>query len=123
MAAALLAKRELLVCLNGNSLPFCATPKYLGVTPDRSLIHVESLRKKLNSRVSLIKHQGETRWGVGAMTLCTATPALVHSAAEYREPTWCRNYHINPIDSIINNAMRIVTGCLRPTPTEYLSVL
>ena len=31
--------------------------------------------------------------------------------------------HTRLIDSILNDALRIVTGCLRPTPTEDLSVL
>ena len=43
------AKRELSVELNGKLLPFPNTPKYLGITLDRSLTyrrHLESLRKK-----------------------------------------------------------------------------
>ena len=31
--------------------------------------------------------------------------------------------HIRLIDSVINDALRIVTGCLRPTPSVYLPVL
>ena len=27
------------------------------------------------------------------------------------------------IDSVLNDALRIVTGCLRPTPTDHLPVL
>jgi len=52
------AKRELKVNFNNESLPFCSEPKYLGVTLDRSLTyrrHLESLRKKLTSRVALLR--------------------------------------------------------------------
>ena len=52
------AKRELKVNFNYESLPFCSEPKYLGVTLDRSLTyrrHLESLRKKLTSRVALLR--------------------------------------------------------------------
>ena len=27
------------------------------------------------------------------------------------------------MDSVLNDALRIVTGCLRPTPTDHLSIL
>ena len=36
---------------------------------------------------------------------------------------WCRSVHTCLIDSVLNDALRIVTGCLRPTPTDHLPVL
>jgi len=54
------AKRELKVNFNNETLPFCSEPKYLGVTLDRSLTyrrHLESLRKKLTSRVALLRRR------------------------------------------------------------------
>ena len=50
-------------------------------------------------------------------------PSLVYSTAEYCAPVWCRSTHTRLIDSILNDALRIVTGCLRPTPTDDLPVL
>ena len=120
------AKRELSVELNGKLLSFSDTPKYLGITLDRSLTyrrHLESLRKKLSARVSLIRRLAGTIWGAGASVLRTATLALVYSTAEYCAPVWCRRAHTRLIDPVINNALRIVTGCLLPTPTNYLTVL
>ena len=52
------AKRELKVYNNGRLLPFCPTPTYLRVKLDRSLTfrhHVDELRKKLSSRVTLLR--------------------------------------------------------------------
>ena len=120
------ANRELSVKLNGKPLPFSAIPKYLGITLDRSLTyrqHLQSLRKKLSTRVSLIRRLAGTTWGAGASALRTATLALVYSTAEYCAPVWCRSAHTRLIDPIINNALRTVSGCLRPTPTDYLPVL
>ena len=57
-------------------------------------------------------------WGAGAKTL-----RIVYSTAEYCAPVWCRSAHTRLIDSVLNNALRIVTGCLRPTPTDHLPVL
>ena len=62
-------------------------------------------------------------WGAVAKTLRTAALSLVYSIAEYCTPVWCRSAHTRLIDSVLNDALRIVTGCLRPTPTDYLPVL
>jgi len=83
------AKRELKVNFNNETLPCCSEPKYLGVTLDRSLTyrrHLESLRKKLTSRVALLRRLAGSGWDAGATTLRKATLALVHSTAEYCAP-------------------------------------
>ena len=120
------AKRELKVYNNGRLLPFCPTPTYLGVKLDRSLTfchHSVALRKKLSSRVILLRRLVGSGWGAGAKTLRIATLSLVCSAAEYCAPVWCRSAHTLLIDSVLNDALRMVTGCLRPTPTDHLPVL
>ena len=38
-------------------------------------------------------------------------------------PVWCGSAHTRLIDNVLNDALRIVTGCLRPTPTEHLPKL
>jgi len=118
------AKRELKVNFNNETLPFCSEPKYLEVTLDRSLTyrrHLESLCKKLTSRVALLRRLAGSGWGAGATTLRTATLALVHSTVEYCGPVWCSSAHARLIDPAINDALRIVTGCLCPTPADNLS--
>ena len=49
--------------------------------------------------------------------------ALVYSTVEYCAPAWCRSAHTRLINSVLNDALRNVTGCLRPTPTGDLSTL
>ena len=120
------AKRELKIFNNGKLLPYCPTPTYLGVKLDRSLTfrhHLEALRKKLSTRVTLLRRLAGSGWGEGAKTLRTAALSLVYSLTEYCAPVWCRSAHIRLIDSVLNDALRIVTGCLRPTPTDYLPIL
>ena len=120
------AKRELKVCNNGRLLPFCPIPTYLGAKLDRSLTfchHLVALRKKLSSRVTLLRRLVGSGWGAGAKTLCIGSLSLVYSTAEYCAPVWCRSTHTSLIDSVLNDALRIVTGCLRPTPTDHLPVL
>ena len=64
-----------------------------------------------------------SRWGAGAKTLRIATLSLVYSTAEYCAPIWCRSAHTRLIDSVLNDALHVVTGCLRPTPTDHLPIL
>ena len=120
------AKREMNVNFNNETLRFCSEPKYLGVTLDRSLTyrrHLESLRKKLTSPVALLRRLAGSGCGAGATALRTATLSLVNSTAEYCAPVWCRSAHTHLIDPTINDALRIVTGCLRPTPADNLPIL
>jgi len=95
-------------------------------TLDRSLTyrrHLQSLRKKLTSRVALLRRLAGSGWGAGVTKLRTATPAMVHPTAEYCAPAWCRSAHTRLTDPTINDALRIVTGCLRPTPADDLPML
>ena len=62
-------------------------------------------------------------WGAGAKTLRIAALSLVYSTAEYCAPVWCRSAHTRFIDSVLNDALRIFTGCMRPTPTDHLPVI
>ena len=120
------AKRELKVCNIDMTLPFCVFHTYLGIKLDRSLTyrpHLKALRKRLCARVSLLKQLAGTGWGASAKTLLTAALSLVYSTAEYCAPVWCRSAHSHLIDSALNDALRIVSGCLRPTSTIYLPVL
>ena len=50
-------------------------------------------------------------------------PWQVHSAAEYCAPLRCRSAHTCLIHPANNDALRIVTGCLRPTPADNLPIL
>jgi len=107
-----------------ETLPFCSKPKYFGVTLDRSLTYrryLESLRKKLSTGIALFWQHAGSGWGAGAPTLRITALALVHLTAEYCVPRSClvpQCLHIRLIDLAINDALQIVTGRLRSTPTD-----
>jgi len=120
------AKQVVKVNYNNEILPFYPKPKYIEVTLDSPLTyrrHLESLRKKVTSRVALLRCLAGSGWGAGATTLRIATLALVHSVGEYCPPVGCCSDHTRLIDLAINDALRIVTRCLRPTPADNLSIL
>ena len=107
-------------------LPFFPVPIYLGVKLDRGLTyhhHLGALRKKLSTVVLLLRRLVSSEWSAGAKTLRTAVLFLIYSIAEYCAPAWCRSAHTRLIDSVFDDALCIVTGCLRPTPTDNLPVL
>ena len=119
-------KRELKVYNNGRLLPFCPTPTYLGVKLDRSLMfrhHLVAFCKKLSSRVTLLRRLVGSGWGAGAKALRIATLSLIYLTAEYCASVWCCSAHTRLIDNVLNDTLRIVTGCLRPIPTDHLHVL
>ena len=85
--------------------------------------HLVALHHKLSFRVTLLRRLMGSGWGAGAKTLRIAVLSPVYSTAEYCAPVWCRSAHTRLINSVLNDALRIVTGCLRPTPTDHLSIL
>ena len=120
------AKHELKVYNNDRLLSFCPILTCFGVKLDKSLTfryHLVALRKKLSLRITLLRRFVGSGWGAGAKTLRIATLSLVYSTAEQCAPVWCRSAHTRLIDSALNDALRIVTGCLRPTPMDHLPVL
>ena len=48
---------------------------------------------------------------------------IIHSMAKCSAPVWCHGVHACLIDKPINDALRIVTRFLHPTPTENLFIL
>jgi len=117
------ASRKLNIDWNGKSLIHDDHPTYLGVTLDRTLSfrsHVERLRKKVSSRLNLVKKLAGTKWGTDPKTLRTAVLALCYSTAEYCTPVWSRSSHASKIDPVLNEACRVITGALRPAPVNVV---
>ena len=50
-------------------------------------------------------------------------PNQQRQSTEYCCPVWSRSSHIRKVDSQLNSTMRQITGCLRPTETQWLPVL
>ena len=81
------------------------------------------MRKKLPLCVILLRQPVGLKWGASDETLRTATLSLVYSTAEYCMPVWCRSDHTRFIENVLNDALRIVTGCLHPTLMDHLPAI
>ena len=114
-------KREVDVYIDTRRINFQPTTTYL----DRTLSyrqHLAGLWDKAMARSALIRKLVGTGWGARA-TLRTSSLALVYAPAEYCSPTWSRSRHTGLLEVSLNYTLRIITGCLQPTPVEQLPVL
>lgn len=114
------------VKLRGQTLQYCSTPKYLGITLDRSLTfrqHLFNVAAKVKTRNNIIQKLAGTSWGCSAQTLRSTALALSYSVAEYCCPAWMNSVHSRKIDVQLNQTMRLITGCIRSTQTAWLPVL
>ena len=118
------AKCEFNVCSNGKLLPFSPVPIYLGVKLNKSLTflyHLETLYKELTISVTLLRRLSGLEWGAGAKTLRTFALFLftlqLSTAHQFGVIAHAPSHR-----QCSEQRLRIVTGCLRPTPTDHLAI-
>ncbi|KAK9687031.1 hypothetical protein QE152_g36758 [Popillia japonica] len=117
------ARRELEIHLRGERLEHCMTPRYLGVTLDRTLSfrqHCINTKGKVSARNNILRKLTGRAWGAQSETLRSSALALCVSTAEYAAPVWAASPHTKHVDVAINETARIVTGCLKPTSVNSL---
>jgi hypothetical protein len=118
--------RQLDVRFTGTEIQHVKHHKYLGVTLDRTMTynaHLTKTSKKISTRINIVRKLAGTDWSAGTETLRTAALAIVYSTAEYCAPVWLNSVHISKIDVQLNNAMRIISGCVKSTQLPWLPTL
>ena len=115
------AKRELNVTATVMSKPFLFWGK-IG-----KIVHVLSPSNGIEPKTILVRHIAEASCRLRIECLCQNTAlsgqTLVYLTAEYCAPVWYHSVCTQLIDSVLNDALRIVTECLYPTPTDHLPIL
>jgi hypothetical protein len=117
------ASRELNIIWEDCRLDHTFSPRYLGVTLDRSLTfkkHCLNTKQKVAARNNVIRRITGTTWGATPHTLRTTALALSFSAAEYACPVWKNSAHAGQVDIALNETCRLITGCLKPTRCDHL---
>ena len=120
------ADYELNVSTCDEKLRFESTPKYLGVTLDRTLSykqHLADVSSKVTKRCNLLKRLASNHWVADFSTLRMSALALCYSVAEYSSPVWSQIQHCKKVDTSLNECLRLVSGCIKSTPTDILPVL
>ena len=112
--------------LLGIPLLFNPTPKFLGVTFDRTLsfgAHVQSLCSKIYPRHKALRSIATASWGPTKESLSLLHKAFVRSVLTYAFPGWfpflC-NTATNHLEVVHRAACRVITGCLFSTPSSLL---
>ena len=106
-----------------EKIDHCLTPKYLGVTLDRTLSykqHCRNTKQKVSARNNILRKLTGTSWGASPMVLRTSALGLCVSVAEYACPVWQMSSHAKQVDVAVNDMARLVSGCLKPTPIHKL---
>ena len=117
------AKRQLRVRWSGTLLEYHPNPVYLGIKLDRIMSyknHILNTKAKVNTSSNTLRKLTNSKWGCTPHILRISALALCYTAAEYACPVWSRSAHAKKLDPALNNACRIITGCLRPTNTSNL---
>ena len=120
------ANREINITVNGNRLQFQSAPTYMGVKLDRTpLVSPTPGKTQCEDHCTCRPDPPPcgNHMGAATKTLKVSTLALVYSAAEYCAPAWCHSSHTKKLDTVLNSAMRTVSGCLRATPVNRLTIL
>ena len=106
-------------------LSFNPTPKFLGVTFDRTLsfgAHIQSLCSKFYPRHKALRSIATAFCGPTKESLSLLYKAFVRPVLTYASPGWfpflC-NTATNHLEVLHRAACRVITGCLSSTPPPY----
>ena len=121
------AAKNLNLSIDGEPLEKVDNPCYLGVTLDRQMTlkpFLDSLKDKASKRLRLVKRLATTTWGANKMTLRQIYLGYIRSALEYALPiqTAASASNTENLDKLQNQALRVVCGGMRSTPTAALEI-
>lgn len=114
-------RKELNAMFKGEKMKHNFTPKYLGITLDRTLTfneYPDRTGKKVRSRVNLIQKLVGTGWGADSKTLRMAALTLTYSAADYGAQVWCNSAYVKKVDTQLHSVMRVISGTVKSTQLQ-----
>ena len=106
--------------LYNTPLPKSNQIKYLGMTLDKKLnwkAHISQLKKKCHQRLSILRCVSYRKWGADRKTLRILYKALIQSLIDYASFLYgtASNEHLDTINKIQYEGIRIITGALKCT--------
>ena len=121
------ANLKLNFTINNRSLDKDKNPTYLGVTLDCHMTlnkHLDNIYKKADRRLNLIKHLASSNWGADKNTLRSLYLAYTRSIIDYNIvlQNMCSKSAKQKIDKIQNQALRLICGGMRSSPTAACEI-
>ena len=121
------AKHKLNLQINNGFLGKEDNPTYLGVTLDHQMTlnkHLEEVYKKADKRLNLIKHLASSNWGADKNTLRSLYLGYTRSVIDYNIvlQNVCSKTAKQNIDKIQNQALRLICGGMRSSPTAACEI-
>ena len=98
---------------------------YLGVTFDKKLTwkpHIQQAEAKARRKLAILRKLAGTDWGAKTNILKQVYQGAVRPHLEYGSTAWSTTAktHQQTLDKVQNQALRIVTGCMRSTPIKTM---
>ena len=118
---------DITLTLYDTNLPKCNKIKYLGMTLDSKLTwedHIQDLKERSHQRLNILRNVSKRKWGADRKTLRILYKAIVQSPIDYASFLYgtAANTHLDTINKIQYEGIRIITGALRCTRREALEV-
>lgn len=111
--------------INNNIIPYVSKTKYLGTIFTQHLKwdrQVEEMKIKASKNLNIIRAFCRTWWGADPVTLQVAYNGIIKSHLDYcsfiLKP--CAKATLNKLNTVQFMALRIITGCMKSTPTTAL---
>ena len=111
--------------LNNHTLYNSASAKYLGIQWDYKLnwsFHVQKLIDKGGKLINLLRAISAHSWGCHPLVLLSIYKGLIRPALEWGNIIYAQadKKLLSKLNTIQNEALRIITGCFRTTPLNIL---
>jgi hypothetical protein len=114
------------VIIDNTVVPLERNPKLLGVIFDTMHTftpHVNNTIDKAKSKINLMKTVAGNNWGQNKEMLTITYKSLARSTLEYAVPIWSpiiSSTSWTKLQTVQNQALRVITGCLQMTPIVHL---
>ena len=112
--------------LSDNLIKFNATPKFLGVTFDRSLsfgTHINQLKRKMKKRAQVLQALRGKDWGLSKRDMRQVYLTYIRSAGEYCTAAWgpsLSKTQMEQLEIAQRASARVITNCTKTTPKDSL---
>lgn len=121
----LVSRYKATLIIDNHNIPQVDRVKYLGIWFDNILkwtIHINEIRDKALKFLNVFKVLAGTKWGIHPKHLRRLYIAIIRSRFDYGSFLYdnSANCHLEKLDKVQNQAMRVVGGFIKTTPVHVM---